>query len=211
MQQRWHATFLIIKIFSFCTLMNRLNVLLIESSLDNTLLENSLKDHGHNLLKTLYNQDFLGLIKETTPDIIIFNLYTPLKELLADLQTLSRQSAIPVIMFVNDGNFDTINQAIKAEVSAFIVDGLEPKRITSIINVAIARFKYLQSLKNALEEACAKLEDRKQIDRAKAILIKSKNFTEDEAYHTLRRLAMDRNITLGEMAKNVITMSELFK
>jgi response regulator NasT len=179
--------------------MNRLNVLLIESDPDNTLLENSLKDHGHKLLKTLHNFDFLRLI------------YTPSKKLLEDLQTLSYQSALPVIMFVSDGNFDTINQAIKAGVSAFIVDGLEPNRIASIINVAIARFKYQQSLKNALEEACAKLEDRKQIDRAKAILIKSKNFTEDEAYHTLRRLAMDRNITLGEMAKNVITMSELFK
>jgi response regulator NasT len=191
--------------------MNRLNVLLIESDPDNTLLENSLKDHGHKLLKTLHNFDFLRLIKEITPDVIIFNLYTPSKKLLEDLQTLSYQSALPVIMFVSDGNFDTINQAIKAGVSAFIVDGLEPNRIASIINVAIARFKYQQSLKNALEEACAKLEDRKQIDRAKAILIKSKNFTEDEAYHTLRRLAMDRNITLGEMAKNVITMSELFK
>ena len=114
-------------------------------------------------------------------------------------------------MFAGDGNIDTINQAIKAEVSAFIVDSLEHNRINSIINVAIARFKHQQSLNNALEEARAKLEDRKQIDRAKAILIKTQNFTEDEAYHTLRKLAMDRNITLGEMAKNVIAMSELFK
>ena len=67
------------------------------------------------------------------------------------------------------------------------------------------------NINNALEEARAKLEDRKQIDRAKAILIKTQNFTEDEAYHTLRKLAMDRNISLGEMAKNVIVMSELFK
>ena len=114
-------------------------------------------------------------------------------------------------MFASDGNVDTINLAIKAEVSAFIVDGLEHNRIESIINVAIARFKHQQCLNNALEEARAKLEDRKQIDRAKAILIKTQNFTEDEAYHTLRKLAMDRNISLGEMAKNVIVMSELFK
>ena len=191
--------------------MNMLNVLLIESDLDNTLLENSLKDYGFKFLKTQYSPTFLALIKEITPDIIIFNLDTPSKKLLADLQTLNHQSPLPVIMFASDGNIDTINQAIKAEVSAFIVDGLEHNRINSIINVAIARFKHQQSLKNALEEARAKLEDRKQIDRAKAILIKTQNFSEDEAYHTLRKLAMDRNITLGEMAKNVIAMSELFK
>ncbi|MGZ8153188.1 MAG: ANTAR domain-containing response regulator [Methylovulum sp.] len=191
--------------------MNMLNVLLIESDLNNTLLENSLKDYGFKFLKTQYSSTFLALVKETSPDIIIFNLDTPSKKLLADLQTLSQQSALPVIMFASDSNVDTINQAIKAEVSAFIVDGLEYKRINSIINVAIARFKHQQSLNSALEEARTKLEDRKQIDRAKAILIKTQSFSEDEAYHTLRKLAMDRNITLGEMAKNVISMSELFK
>ena len=191
--------------------MNMLNVLLIENDLDNTLLENSLKDYGFRYLKSKYSPAFLALTKEITPDIIIFNLDTPSKKLLTDLQTLNQQSPIPVIMFAGDSNIDTINQAIKAEVSAFIVDSVEHNRINSIINVAIARFKYHQSLKNALEEACAKLEDRKQIDRAKAILIKTQNFTEDDAYHTLRKLAMDRNITLGEMAKNVIAMSELFK
>ena len=191
--------------------MNMLNVLLIESNLDNTLLENSLKGYGFKFLKAQYNPTFLALIKEITPDIIIFNIDTPSKLLLANLQTLNQQTPLPVIMFASDGNIDTINQAIKADISAYIVDGLEHKRINSIINVAIARFKHQQSLKNALEEARAKLEDRKQIDRAKAILIKTQNFTEDEAYHTLRKLAMDRNITLGEMAKNVIAMSELFK
>jgi response regulator NasT len=191
--------------------MNMLNVLLIENDLDNTLLENSLKDCGFKFLKTQYGPTFLALNNEITPDIIIFNLDTPSKKLLTDLQTLNQQSPIPVIMFAGDSNIDTINQAIKAEVSAFIVDSVEHNRINSIINVAIARFKHQQSLNNALEEARAKLEDRKQIDRAKAILIKTQNFTEDDAYHTLRKLAMDRNITLGEMAKNVIAMSELFK
>jgi two-component system, response regulator / RNA-binding antiterminator len=191
--------------------MNMLNVLLIENNLDNTLLENSLKNYGFKYLKSKYSPAFLALTKEITPDIIIFNLDTPSKKLLTDLQTLNQQSPIPVIMFAGDSNIDTINQAIKAEVSAFIVDSVEHNRINSIINVAIARFKHQQSLNNALEDARAKLEDRKQIDRAKAILIKTQNFTEDDAYHTLRKLAMDRNITLGEMAKNVIAMSELFK
>ena len=191
--------------------MNMLNVLLIESDLDNTLLENSLKNGGFKFLKAQYSPAFLALIKEITPDIIIFNLDTPSKKLLTDLQTLNQQAPLPVVMFASDGNVDTINKAIKAEVSAYIVDGLELNRINTIITVAIARFKYQQSVNNALEEARAKLEDRKQIDRAKAILIKTQNFNEDEAYHTLRKLAMDRNITLGEMAKNVIAMSELFK
>lgn len=191
--------------------MNRLNVLLIESDLNITLLENSLKDAGFACLKAQYSTEFLKLTKEIKPNIIIFNLDTPSKSLFADLQTLNQHFALPVIMFTNDDNIDNINLAINAEISAFIINSLEPNRIKNIVNVAVTRFKHQQSLKNALEEACAKLEDRKQIDRAKAILIKTQHFTEDEAYHTLRKLAMDRKITLGEMAKNVIAMSELFK
>ncbi len=191
--------------------MNRLNVVLIESDLNAVLLEKSLKDAGYHCLKTQYGPAFLALVKEIKPDMLVFNLDTPSKKLLSDLQTLYQQCPLPVIMFSRDGNIDTINQSIKAEVSVYIVDGLECSRINSIIDVAIARFNHQQALSNALEEARAKLEDRKQIDRAKAILIKTQNFSEDEAYHTLRKLAMDRNITLGEMAKNVIAMSELFK
>lgn len=77
--------------------------------------------------------------------------------------------------------------------------------------VAQARFRQLQALRHDLEDARSQLEDRKQIDRAKAILIKTQKFTEHEAYHTLRKLAMDRNITLVAMAKNVIAMAELLK
>jgi response regulator NasT len=192
--------------------MNKLNVLLVESG-KNTLLENSLKEYGYNFQKTKYSPSFLALIKEIVPDIIIFNLDTPSKQILVDLQTLNHQFPLPVIMFANDANIGVslINQAIKAEISTFIINGFDPNRINNIINVALARFKHQQLLKNALDEACAKLEDRKQIDRAKAILIKTQNYSEDEAYHTLRKLAMDRNITLGEMAKNVVAMSELFK
>lgn len=188
-----------------------LNIVLIESDLNNTLLEDGLHSCGFNCLKTDYNPLWLELIDQTTPDAVVFNLDTPSGQILADIHTLSRQSPRPVVMFATDSHPDTIHQAIKAEVSAYIVDGIAQKRLASIIHVAIARFKQQQALKTALEEARVQLENRKQIDRAKAILIKTRNFTEDEAYHTLRKLAMARNVTLGEMAKNVIAMAELLK
>jgi two-component system, response regulator / RNA-binding antiterminator len=188
-----------------------LNVLLVEIDLNNKLLETALKSDGVDFLKIQYSPLFLMLVKESRPDVIIFNIDTPSEKLISDLHTLDQQLPLPVIMFSSDGSSETINKAIKAEVSAFIVDGLSGERLNGIIQVAIARFKQRQLLKNALEEVRTQLEDRKQIERAKAILIKTQNFTEDAAYHTLRKLAMDRNITLGEMSRNVIAMAELLK
>lgn len=191
--------------------MLNLNIILIENDLNNALLEDSLHDAGFNCLKIQYSSQFLELIKKTAPDALVFNVETPSEKIIADLHHLNQHFPLPVIMFASDSSLETIKQIIKAGVSAFIADDFNHKRLNSIIQVAIARFAYQQSLKNALEEARAQLEDRKQIDRAKAILIKTRNFTENEAYHTLRKLAMDRNITLGEMAKNVIAMAELLK
>ncbi len=188
-----------------------LNIVLIESDLKSTLLEDGLQHCGFKCLKIQHNASFLEQLKSTVADVVIFNLDSPSEKILADLQQLNQHLPLPVVMFTSDGHVDTINQAINAGVSAYIVDGLDPVRLASIVHVAIARFKQQQALKNALEEARVQLEDRKQIDRAKAILIKTRNFTENEAYHTLRKLAMDRNITLGEMAKNVIAMADLLK
>jgi two-component system, response regulator / RNA-binding antiterminator len=188
-----------------------LNVLLVESTFNNTLLEYALKCQGFDFLKIQHSPLFITLTKESRPDVIIFNIDTPSEQLITDLHRLNQQLPLPIIMFANDGSTETINKVINAEVSTYIVDGLTGSRLNSIIDVTLARFKQRQALKDKLDAARTLLEDRKQIDRAKGILIKARNFSEDEAYHTLRKLAMDRNITLGAMAKNVIAMAELLK
>ncbi|MGZ8142953.1 MAG: ANTAR domain-containing response regulator [Methylosarcina sp.] len=188
-----------------------LNVLLVENGINSTILENALCSDGANVIKTQHGPFFFTLVKEIRPDVIIIHLDTPTDEILADLHVLNQKFPLPVILFACHGSHEIIDKVIKAEVSAFILDGLDSHRIGGIIQVAMARFKHQQALKQALEDARTQLEDRKQIDRAKAILIKTQNFTENDAYHTLRKLAMDRNITLGEMARNVIAMAELLK
>lgn len=183
----------------------------MDSGNDNALLEHSLIQHGFNCMRIAYGTVFLNIISDIKPDLLIFNVQSPSENLLSDLLSLNQQQPLPVLMFATDGHIDTINQAINAEISAYIANGFDCDRLPSVIYAALARFRQHQGLKTALEDARAQLEERKLIDRAKAILIQTQNFTENEAYHTLRKLAMDRNITLGEMAKNVIAMAALLK
>ena len=118
---------------------------------------------------------------------------------------------MPILVILSKYNTADISALINAEIAEIGLEESVRFKLEFSIETAIARFKHYQLLKTALDEARAKFEDRKQIDRAKAILIKARNFNEDEAYHTLRKLAMDRNVTLGEISKNVIAMAELFK
>lgn len=188
-----------------------MNVLLIENEIDSALLEQALGQEGFNVLKLQYSGSSLQAIQQSQPDVVIFNLGLFPRTLLEDIKYINQKMPLPVLVFSDEDNQDNISQAINAGVTVLTTDGFGSRRLSGLVNVAMARFKHLRALVEALDEARAQLEDRKLIDRAKAILIKTRNFTEDEAYHTLRKLAMGRNITLGEMAKNVIAMAELLK
>jgi two-component system, response regulator / RNA-binding antiterminator len=187
------------------------NLLLIENDSNTQLLENVLDQSVYRVRKI---HDYFSLIvhvKEFNPDLVIFNLSTVSQEFINELNTLSSHIALPVMVFAGECSTSQIDKLIQANVSYLDFGSLHLSRIDPFIDIAFAQFKHLQTLKSGLEEARAQLEDRKQIDRAKAILIKTRNFSEDEAYHTLRKLAMGRNITLGEMARNVIAMADLLK
>ena len=190
-----------------------LNVLLVESDPKHSLLTEIASCGDYDVFKIEHDPLFVSLAKDSSPDAVVINVDIPSEKLIDDLHTLDRQMPLPIILFSNNASNEVIGKAVQAEVSAVIVDGLPLtcRRINSIIQVALARFKHKQATRQALEDARTQLEDRKQVDRAKAILIKTQNFTEDQAYHTIRKLAMDRKITLGEMARNVIAMAELLK
>lgn len=192
--------------------MNTLKILVIDEFDADRLIEKSLRQYGYELATLqLRDLNLLNVVASLKPDVVVLNLYTPDEAVLAMMRDINQHHSMPVVMFAEDQQTETINQVIKAGVSAYIVDGLEPKRLKAIIDIAIARFKEQQGLKDELKKTKTQLEDRKLIDRAKAILIKSQGYTEDQAYHALRKLAMDRTISIGEMAKNVIAMAELFK
>ncbi|MGZ5613003.1 MAG: ANTAR domain-containing response regulator [Methylobacter sp.] len=191
--------------------MNSLNILLIEDETNAQLLEEILVTQGYSVTRIVTSgPNMPSLAKSSKADLVVFNIDSP-RKYFSYIHSLSRNQPLPIIIFAADDTPDTIEQTVKAGVSAYVVNGLENSRINSIINIAVARFKEQQRLTNELEKTKSRLEDRKLIDRAKGILIKTRGFTEDDAYHTLRKLAMDRNITIGEMAKNIIAMAELLK
>ncbi len=191
--------------------MNALNILLIEDETADPSLEKILVTQGYSVTNTATSEaDIQSLVLGNNTDIVIFNIDSP-KKYFQHIHYLNQNQALPIIIFAADDTPDTIDQIVKAGISAYVVNGLETSRINSIINIAVARFKEQQQLKNELKKTKFKLEERKLVDRAKGILIKARGFTEDDAYHTLRKLAMDRNIAIGEMAKNVIAMAELLK
>jgi response regulator NasT len=98
---------------------------------------------------------------------------------------------------------------VQAGVSAYVVDDINPRRVKPILEVAVARFKEFQALRNELEKTRNTLAERKVVDRAKGILMKKRGMDEETAYQALRKLAMDRNQRLADVARTVVEMAEL--
>lgn len=144
-----------------------------------------------------------------TVDIIMAVTDKRFDQFFSCIQQINLQNPVPVIVFTYEDSRDVIQSAIKVGVSAYIVDGLQAKRIVSIIDTACFRFNEQQLVKKELEKTKNTLSERKLIDKAKGIVMQRSNISENDAYKAMRKMAMDKNIKMIELAKSVISASEI--
>lgn len=165
---------------------------------------------GHQVAAVLASSlDLAGRVEELKPDVILIETDSPSRDTLEHLSAMNRDMPRPVIIFANDDDSGLIREAMKAGVSSYVVDGLDPARIKPIVEVARARFEETLALRRELAETTQKLSDRKIIERAKGLLMKTRKMEEEEAYHALRRLAMDRGQSISRVSQDVIEMAKV--
>ncbi|MBC8021493.1 MAG: ANTAR domain-containing protein [Burkholderiales bacterium] len=153
--------------------------------------------------------ELLKRIDEHRPDIVLIDTESPSRDVLEQLAAVSSTAPRPVVVFSDDAEHHAIRASLKAGVSAYIVDGISPARLAPIMRVAMERFEAEQRLRAELEDARARLEERKLVERAKGILMKQRGASEADAFALLRSLAMQRGIRLGEAARQVIDVASL--
>ncbi len=148
-------------------------------------------------------------VEKLQPDVILIDTDSPSRDTLENLAAMHRNMPRPIVIFTQDDGQAMIRDAVKAGVSAYIVDGLDPRRIKPIIEVARARFEDRQALRREIDEVSRKLSDRKLLDKAKGVLMKARGIDEDAAYHAMRKLAMERGQTMAKVARDVIDMARI--
>lgn len=190
----------------------KLRVMLVDEDPSRTaVLERALQDNGYDVVARIgTKEDLLDRVRTIQPDMIIIDMQSPDRDTLESMHMINREQPKPVVMFAEKSDKVTITEAVKAGVSAYVVDGLNANRIQPIMEVAIARFQEHQTLKNELAKSKSDLADRKLIDKAKGMIMAQRKCSEDEAYKALRKLAMDRNEKLVDVAKSVIEVAKLF-
>lgn len=148
-------------------------------------------------------------VRKLEPDVILINTDSPSRDTLENLAVLDQHLPRPVLMFSEDDTDDIIRQAMRAGVSSYVVDGLSPERLQPLLKVATARFDEYRALRLARDEARQKLAQRTQVDRAKGLLMKTRQLSEEDAYATLRKMAMAQGKKIGDVAEQIIAAADL--
>jgi response regulator NasT len=188
-----------------------LSVLIIdENRLRASIIEEGLREAGHERVAVIHDvNEVARTIQATMPDVIVIDLENPKRDTLEHFFSLSRAVQRPIAMFVDRSDGSMIEQAVEAGVSAYVVDGLKKERVKPILDMAISRFNAFSRLRRELDEARTQLEDRKLIDQAKGILMKTRGMSESEAYGLLRSTAMNQNRKIVEIAQSLVTAANL--
>ena len=190
-----------------------LRILIIdENRIRSAVIEEGLRDAGHGAVTTVHDVVCIARrIAEIEPDVIVIDLENPNRDMLESMFQLSRAVKRPIAMFVDRSDSASIEAAVEAGISAYVVDGLRKERVKPVIEMAISRFNAFARMARELEEARTELESRRLVDRAKGILMTSRGLSEQDAYALLRKTAMNQNRKIAEIAQSLITAADLLR
>lgn len=139
------------------------------------------------------------------PDVVVCWEPSPAEAGLFDaLELLSRTQPMPVLVFTADAGAEGAQRALELGVAGWVVHGYAPTRLRPLLQLARARFEHEQRLRAERDDAHQRLEERKLVDRAKGILMRSHGLSEDEAFRRLRGAAMQGKLRVGRLSQQLI-------
>ena len=169
-----------------------------------------LLEAGYDIIASLPPDMYLPeRIAQLQPDMIIVDAESDARDVLEHIVIATRDERRPIVMFTESEDTESMEAAMAAGVSAYIVAGLQSERIKPVLQVALARFKREQKLLDELSDTRSKLAERKIIERAKGLLMERQRFTEEQAFQKLRSMAMSKNLKLSEVAQRIIDVEDL--
>lgn len=190
-----------------------LKILIIDSNDERAaVVEQGLAAYGDaQILRMGLLVDLARKVEELQPDVLIVDVDSPDRDTLENMRSVSDRLPRPIVMFVEESEESLAEEALRAGVSAYIVDGLSARRVKPILDVAMMRFKVFNKLREELDKAKSDLASRKLIERAKGLLMEQRQLSEENAYKLLRNTAMKEGKSILEIADSLISITRMLK
>ena len=183
--------------------MPKLKIALIDDDSERVeFVKKTLIEHQFDVVACLMTDQLNAFyLQQIHADVILLDMDHPHRDI---IESCVSQFDLPTVLFTKNGHKETIKSAIEAGLTAYIVDGIQPAKLDNILEIAIEQYKKHKKLLNDLHETKSKLADRKDIEKAKVLLMNLHNLDEKNAFSLLRKNAMSHRITIGEMSRRLL-------
>ena len=182
-----------------------LSCLVVESlSPGSDTLAADLETVGIHVIGAVQRSNLVQEVVRLAPDLVVIH-EAMIDDALFDSAALLLASAPrPLVVFTSDPDVVKMARALQAGVHAYEVNGYGVHRLRAVLQMAQARFAHDQQLRSALADVSHRFEERKLVDRAKGILMRSRQVSEDEAFRVLRAASMHSNLRVGQVSQQLI-------
>lgn len=146
----------------------------------------------------------VALVRQLRPDVVLMDVKMPVLDGISAAEQIGDQGLAPVVMLTAFSQRDLVERARDAGVMAYVVKPFTRADLAPAIEVARSRWAQLQELTAEVAELGDRLETRKLVDRAKGVLMVRLTLTEAESFRWIQKTAMDRRLSMREVAEAVI-------
>ena len=184
-----------------------LTILLIDTDAERArALEDRLSESGYARVLRAEGPDLAAQVERAKPDLVIIDMALPDRDALEDIRLVS--AASPVVMFAGTDDPAFAQEAIAAGVCSYNLSGVALQDVRPILASAVALFQRYRHVETELAAAKALLNERRLIERAKAILMKDRKMSEPDAYRWLQKKAMNESRKLAQVVADFVAEDE---
>jgi AmiR/NasT family two-component response regulator len=165
---------------------------------------------GHRVIAEASNgEEAVALAAAMQPDLAILDIKMPVADGIEAAQQITRARPIPIILLTAYNEAELVERAAQANISAYLMKPVAEEDLLPAITLALTRFRQFQALRQEVADLREALEARKTIERAKGILMRRLNLTEEEAFRRLQKQSQDSNRRLAQVAQAIVVADQL--
>lgn len=173
-------------------------------------LTEQLRHLGHRVIGEAANgEEVVNMVLDARPDLVIMDIKMPKLSGLQASRTIMEKAPVPIILLTAYTDDAFIEEAASVGAMAYLVKPVDERDLVPAIRLAVSQFEQLQSLRREVDDLREALETRKLVERAKGVLMRRLNLTEEEAFNRIQRQARNRQAKMRDIAKAIIEADEI--
>jgi len=170
-------------------------------------LKEMLEEEQYEVIEAGDGAAAVQLARDEQPALVILDIKMPVMDGLAAAQKISEERLAPVLILTAYSQRELVERAAQIGAMAYLVKPFQKQDLLPAIEIAKGRYQQLASLADEVGDLTERLESRKQVERAKGVLIDRYGMNEGDAFRFLQQAAMDRRLSMREVADAILAGS----